>query len=684
MSGEFSPGLPRSQASAASSGLPRSQASAAVWFTAAELAEMHLSGLSGAKRKINALADEQNWAVACGPNGEPLARRRNGRGGGYEYHASLLPAAARADLARRGHQVEQVGQDGEGCDGDSALWNWYGQQSDAVKAEARRRIAILDRVATFIEAGMSASTAVLAVSESDGIASSTIWNWRKLVHGVAAGDRLAAVAPRRHGGGREQEIDAELWRELLSDYLRLSQPRWSECCRRIEAIAKARGLTMPHWRTLWRKFEREVPAGVVILRRKGEDALRRSMPAQTRTVADLHAMELVNIDGHTCDVFVNWGNDPKGNPIIARPTLVAIQDVYSRKFLSWRIARSENAVTARLVFADLFRTWGIPKEVWADNGRAFASKGLSGGAPRRFRFKTRDEDPEGLLIALGIKVHFTKPYHGQSKPIERGFRDLASAVAKLPAFQGAYTGNNPMAKPEDYRERAIDLESFKAIWGAGMAAHNAQANRRSEMARGVLSFDEVFAASYAVAPIGKATDEQLRMALLASDNLRTDRKTSAITLAGNLYWSEELMEIPGTPVTVRFDPDDLTLPLHVHDRHGRFLCMAPIREATGYRDSAGAQERERLERRVRKAARDHLRQLDLLSVHELVARMPVYDEPEPTPRPTVVRAVRTRGNAAIAIDATPDATASAAPARSQDTSIDRIARFAATHLRAVD
>jgi hypothetical protein len=31
------------------------------------------------------------------------------------------------------------------------------------------------------------------------------------------------------------------------------------------------------------------------------------------------------------------------------------------------------------------------------------------------------------------------------------------------------------------------------------------------------SFDEVFADSYASAPIGKATDEQLRMALLAAD-----------------------------------------------------------------------------------------------------------------------------------------------------------------------
>ncbi len=658
------------------------------WYTAAELAALKLSGLSGAKRKVNALADEQNWAVRTGQDGEPLARRRRGRGGGYEYHISLLPAAARADLARRGHQAEPRSEaggsaDGDSADGGSTQWHWFAQQSDAIKAEAKRRVATLDKVAAFIDAGMSASTAVLAAAEAAGIAPSTIWNWRKLAHGVAAGDRLPALAPRRQGGGREQEVDPELWRELLSDYLRLSQPRWSECCRRIEAVAKARGLSVPHWRTLWRKFEREVPAPVVILRRKGEEALRRSIPAQTRSVADLHAMELVNIDGHTCDVFVNWGDDAKGNPIIARPTLIAIQDVYSRKFLAWRIARSEDMVTARMVFADLFRTWGIPKGLLADNGRAFASKWLTGGAATRFRFKVRDEDPVGLLTALGVAIHWAKPYRGQSKPIERGFRDLASAVAKHPAFEGAYTGNNPLAKPENYASRAIDLQTFLDVWNAGMEAHNSQTGRRSEMAHGLLSFDQVFAASYAVAPIGKATDEQLRMALLASDQLTADRRTGAIRLGGNSYWTEELINLAGQRVVARFDPENLALPLHVHDRQGRFVCMAPLHEATGFLDMAAAKERQRTERRWKKAAKDAAYALDLLSAAELVARLPELETAEPPPRPRVVRAVQTRGNAAVVVD--PHAAPAAAPPPAAEAaSIDRIARAVERHLRIVE
>src|SRR3546814_18980730 len=107
-----------------------------------------------------------------------------------------------------------------------------------------------------------------------------------------------------------------------------------------------------------------------------------------------------------------------------------------------------------------------------------------GGAKTRIRFKVRDEDPTGLLVALCFTNHWAKPYRGQSKPIERGFRDLCDAVAKHPAFEGAYTGNRPAAKPENYGSKAVDLDTFLAVWNEGMAAHNKRPGRRTEKAMG--------------------------------------------------------------------------------------------------------------------------------------------------------------------------------------------------------
>ena len=82
--------------------------------------------------------------------------------------------------------------------------------------------------------------------------------------------------------------------------------------------------------------------------------------------------------------------------------LVAIQDVYSGKFLAWRLDESENRVPVRLAIGDMVERYGIPEHMVLDNGRSFASKWITGGTANRFRFKVRDDEPDGLLTQLGV------------------------------------------------------------------------------------------------------------------------------------------------------------------------------------------------------------------------------------------------------------------------------------------
>lgn len=610
------------------------------WFTAAELAELGLPGLSSDKRSINRRAQEERWSMRATPAGDPLCRARAGRGGGVEFHASLLPGTARIELAQRGISADRP--EPVAVDTDAGGWRWYEGQGDKVRSEAQRRLAVIGEIELLEESGMTRTAAIGDVSAARGVGKATLWSWLRLVEGVARENRLPALAPRRKGGGSEVEIDLQLWAAFKSDFLRLSQPTLTSCYERTRAIAAERGLDMPSERTLRRRLEREIDPGVLKLRREGEEALRRSIPAQRRTVEHLHALEHVNVDGHKFDVFVRLDDGS-----IVRPMMVAIQDIYSSKVLAWRLDISESAVLTRLAFADLFRDYGIPKACTLDNGRAFASKWITGGAKTRFRFKIREEEPTGLLTALGIKIHWALPYRGQSKPIERAFRDMCDTIAKHPAMEGAYTGNTPLAKPENYGSRAIAFVEFVQHVDRGIAAHNARLGRRGRHYRG-RSFDEVFAESYASAPIGKATPEQLRMALLAAEQKRVNRQTGEVELYGNRYWSEECAGLGGQLVTIRFDPDALHGDVHLYGNDGRYLTSANLIADSGFDDVAGAQATAKRLKSYRQRVR-HGEQAEQLLAAEELAALQADLVPVTLPEPTVIRPVRHRGQTAAAL-----------------------------------
>ncbi|MBV1917589.1 MAG: Mu transposase C-terminal domain-containing protein [Sphingomonadaceae bacterium] len=616
------------------------------WFTAAELAELALPGLPADKRSINRRARDERWSLRSDAVGEALSRPRIGRGGGTEFHISLLPGAARIELVKRG-LCETPPEPTMTESPEATAWRWYEGQSAKVKDAAQRRAAIIAEIDLLEDSGLTRSAAVAESARRYGKSGSTVWNWLKLVDGIGRSDRLPALAPRHQGGGREAEIDPLLWNLFKSDFLRPSAPTLASCYDRVAAVAAERGLSLPSEACFRRRIKREIPPEVIKLRREGEEAVRRSLPSQRRSVDELHAMECVNIDGHKFDVFVRT---PEGNVI--RPVMVAIQDIYSSKFLAWRMAETESAVLTRLAFADLFQNFGIPKACVLDNGRAFASKWITGGAKSRFRFKIKEEEPTGILTALGINIHWALPYRGQSKPIERAFRDLCDTIAKHPAMEGAYTGNNPMAKPENYGSHAIEWDTFVAHVERGMAAHNAKLGRRGRNYRG-RSFDDVFSESYASAPIGKASPEQLRMALLAADQVRVNNQTGEVRLFGNRYWSPECGGLHGQRVTVRFDPDNLMNDVHLYGQDGRYLTSAPIIADTGFLDAAGAKEAAKRLSDARKRIRAAADAEQLLAADE-VARLQADAIAPDVPEPSVLRPVHHRGQTAAALKAVPE------------------------------
>lgn len=626
------------------------------WYTPAELAELKFPGLPDTERGIRKQADRSwrggdPWHAEHNPMGR--YRRRQGRGGGWEYHISLLPATAQAKLVVAA-SVPAAQDPRKAAKADiarGAAWEHYERCTDKKKAVARDRLTILEAVETLRLGGVSKDVAVITVGAQRKVGVSTIHGWFQKVAGKDRADWLPYLIDQRAGRSVTEDCTPDAWEMLKGDYLRAERPTFESCYRRVARAAADHGWTIPSERTLQRKLEREIAKPVIVLARQGLDALKQMYPPQERDRSVFHALEAVNADGHRWDVWVTW---PDGE--VSRPCMTAIQDLYSGMMLSWRIDKSENWGAFRLAFADLVEGYGIPDHAWLDNGRNFAAKWMTGGIANRYRFKVREEEPVGILTQLGVEVHWTTPYSGQSKPIERMFRDFCDTIAKHPALAGAWTGNTPLNKPENYRSKAIDLDVFSAIVAEGIAEHNARPGRKATCCAG-RSFAETFRESYERSPIQKATEEQRRLWLLAAEGVKASGRDGALKLMGNRFWADFLALHTGQPLVVRFDPEALADGVHVYRLDGSYLGYAACNEATGFNDVTAAREHGKARRQWLKAQRAMLDAERKLNPAQVAALLPTVEPPAP-PVADVVKLARP------AVDLRP--TLQAAPERPEE------------------
>lgn len=554
------------------------------WLTTTELAAARLPGLPTTQRGVEGLAKTQGWRHTA------MARKRPGKGGGWEYHIRLLPAAAQARWAIQ--EAAPVALDEAARERKAALWARFGALSKTHKEVCEARLAVLARYMDLRSCGVSAHVAAENAGTAHGVSRASVFNWLGRVEGHDRADWLAALAPGWVTTSERADCHPDAWEFLKSDYLRPSGPKFSVCYRWMVETARKEGWTpIASEVSLRRRLKAEVPKAVQVLAREGKDKAKTLYPAQRRSRQHLSAMQAVNMDGHKIDVFVAvpWSATP------VRMYLIAIQDLFSGKVLSWRLAEAETWEAVRLVIGDMVELFGIPEDIYLDNGRAFASKWITGKTRQRFRFKVREEDPRGLLTTLGVTQHFTTPYSGQSKPIERAFRDLAERIAQHSTCEGAYAGNRPDRKPENYGTRAIPLDEFRAHVAHQIAGHNAQAGRRAANCAG-RSFDETFAAGMETAIVTRPTAAQKLLWLLAAEGVRAQKGSGEIHYQGNRYWHPALNQYAGRKVTIRFDPDALHEPIKVYDLDNHLICEADCIADEGF-DNVDAARRHGRARR---------------------------------------------------------------------------------------
>lgn len=602
------------------------------WWSPAEIAQAGLPDMPATKRGVTKLAARFGWDAQPGKS-----RRRAGRGGGREYHWTLFPTRAQTWLLK---QAEADSPDDRPARQDA--WAEFDGLPEKPKREAERRLEVIQTVEALELGGLSRDQAVRDVARLKEVSPRTIWNWLGMIEGVRIDDRLPYLAPRHRMAARKTRargVDPEFGDLIKADYLRPEQPSMTSVYDRCKRLAKSKGIEVCPLHTVRRWFRREVSEATVILKRKGLDALKAMYPPQVRDRSQMHALEGVNGDFHRFDVFVRFPASDGFPEEIVRPQMVAFQDLFSGRLLSWRVDKTPNSHAVQLCLGDMIERWGIPEHVLLDNGREFAAKLITGGTKTRYRFKVREDDVPGLLTTLGCKVHWAQPYSGQSKPIERAFRDLCDRVAKHPRFAGAYTGNRPDAKPENYGDRAVPLDEFLSVLAEEVEAHNMRPNRRTEVAWG-RSFAEVFDESYAKAPIRKATEAQRRLWLMGAEGLRPHSTTGAISFMGNEYWADWLFEHRGEKVVGRFDRAALWDGLHVYALSGEYLGHAECRQKAGFFDIEEARTHAKARRDWIKAEREAADKHKVYTAAQLGDALDQIAEPAPEAPASEAKVVR--------------------------------------------
>lgn len=427
----------------------------------------------------------------------------------------------------------------------------------------------------------------------------------------------------RHEYGREWD------RFFRSYYLVPTKPASSICrdlaCKSITQLdvraARSAGIRVPTAKALLDRLRSEVSEEAILLARCGAEAVA-ARHYQDRDYSSLAAGEGLNGDGHRCDWFVKW---PDG--YVGRPMLYAFQCLSTGAITGYRLDRTENQNVVRLSASDSVRK-ALPRIMFLDNGRAGASKWLTGGVGlgRRFRFQVKVEDAIGVFRLLGIDLRFTNPYAGRSKRIERFWGDFEAHLRPRPELRFAYAGNGKDEPAEHAAAHAVPLETFLRVVGEEIAAYNSRGP------------DELWNRSVTSgAVLRKATESQLRLLLLAAQKVRVHKNDGCICLFGNRYEpTEDSAAVEagrritaGMDLVVRFDPARLHDDLPLYDREGHYLGAAKCVAAVGFADHAAARETARLNKVRKRALREELDAQDLIDRIELGGTLPQIESPAP-------------------------------------------------------
>ena len=510
---------------------------------------------------------------------------------------------------------------------------WFNKLPLNAQDEAIRRTQLLLAFEDMeVPEGVTWSEAATHWAKAQGESRATLYKWRRSVAHLERHQWCyGLVSERRKGnmpGAPKADIDPSLWAYIRQSWLTESKPALRPIYRRAVQLANARDLDLPSEKTIARRLA-ALPLPVVTLAREGEKALDAMYPPRRRDYSTLAVHEIWNSDGRMADVHVRWADGS-----VSRPIMVAWLELRTRTVLGWAIGKSESAHLVRLALGNaLERSRAMPTTVYLDNGRAFASKELTGGQKNRYRFKAQDGEMQGTLTMAGVGVVWAKPYNGKAKPIESFWNTLAEAE-KRPEFVGAYCGNKPDNRPDEHDvKNAVDVALYEKVLHEELEAYHARPHRGDSM--NGRAPQQLYGELMAHAVVRQPTADQIRRCKLAAQQVTLTRGGEVILL-GNRYGSDTSAALPRGIYTAYYDPNDAMAPVELWNG-ADLVATVPLISKTGFADRDSAQDHARAQNAFKRASREQKKAMQAMdkAADWTTPRQPQAEPGAPLPRPKV-------------------------------------------------
>lgn len=390
-------------------------------------------------------------------------------------------------------------------------------------------------------------------------------------------------------------VPEEAWEIFYSLYMAPQKRSVRLCYDKTKAYFEREypEIKFPSYQTFTRKVREEIPEYAKAVFRGGKKLLNDHLPYMERDTSDLTSNACWVSDHHLADVFVKTSRGK-----IIRPWITAFQDAKSRKIVSVLVRESSpNATAIKQALRIGVSEYGIPEEIYTDNGKDYLSSEL-------------DPDSENsVLNILGIRKRRAKPYHGQSKPIERFFGTLENRFGKL--FY-SYVGSDGKERPEHMQKLKKQLEKDNNIpsivdYTKKLNDYITEYNSTPHSGYGMegQTPDEVYYKSFQGLPKMIENPDILKIIFGNSEIRKVNN--AGVKVCGINFTSEELMELFNKSVLVKYDPNDLTK-VFIFTTEGRFICQAiakvrsPFRSATEEDFKEAAKQRKKVDKLIRENA----------------------------------------------------------------------------------